>query len=1051
MRTSTGGKGLLGTGLRGKGVPAAFMAAAGFAAGLAMMATPALAQPKPHFTYLWHLEQPVYWPERQQGGLDRYERAWETIQRKDAGGTRPADDLRGIFGLADRVNVYQWRARDSINAIRWAGKAGAQISYSGGLIENIMSLGNANQLGYSPGWMNSLREARGWTTVSGKPRADIVLFSFHHGLLPLLDDSAIRKELQLYKRIYGDAWGTSVPMSRGLFPSEMAFSERLIPILASEGVAWAVVSAEKISRAAVDFPVVYGSGGINTDPPNKADQLNPAQVNYYRQSISRGCSPAEAVPLSLTPQWAEYRDPATGAVSRIIVVPASQGLSWRDGYAPLGTGDFNAIDAISRPARPMLIMLAHDGDNAWGGGFSYYMEATPNLVSSAQGQGFTATTVEQYLTDFPVPNDAVVKVEQGAWVNADGDFGAPTFLNWNWPLLNSSGGVDIDNGWHVDARNWAVITAAQNRVDTAEQIWTSPPAQGGNGGSVNITNILYPGGTTNGVERGWHYFLGGLNSGFMYYGTALDMEVKPSVTSNRAMQYIDPIIASAPASADRTAPTIWAPQRFPWNPGTTNFGPQFGYRQVGSNGDFQVYTFAYDVAGITSVTLKYRLDNDGTRARSSADNDTYAGGPGVGPWISVPMTRRVFPAGNVYNDPSIDFYVMPQYIADQYTASVTGVRSALVDYYVEAVDARGNVRRSPIDHVWVGAGTGGGGGGGGSVVTVSPNPPVAGQNVTITYDPAGRNLAGASQVFIHQGINGWQNVVTPNPAMTLASGKWTYTLNVPANASELDMVFNNGAGTWDNNGGADWKFTVTGTQAPSWVMNGTRDTDSVLVSGNAQNSQRLWLGLKGDVLYVATEAASSGNDRFIALASSVKPLMSSMWGKAGQVAGWDAFLGNEVDSNWNGWFDAAAGATQQASGGAGGVLEGTINLRTEFGTLPQSIRVAVLSFPTANGTNVVNSLQVPPAITSNTTVEANEYIEVPLCQLTNTCCPADFDGSGFLDSDDFIMFVSAFGLGCTGPGQPDAACVKSADYDGTGFVDSDDFIAYVTAFEAGCN
>ncbi len=111
----------------------------------------------------------------------------------------------------------------------------------------------------------------------------------------------------------------------------------------------------------------------------------------------------------------------------------------------------------------------------------------------------------------------------------------------------------------------------------------------------------------------------------------------------------------------------------------------------------------------------------------------------------------------------------------------------------------------------------------------------------------------------------------------------------------------------------------------------------------------------------------------------------------------------------------------------------------------------MLSFPTTNSTNVVNSLQVPPAITNNTTVEATEYIEVPLCQLTNTCCPADFDGSGFLDSDDFIAFVSAFGLGCTGAGQPDAACVRSADFDGTGFVDSDDFIAYVTAFEAGCS
>jgi hypothetical protein len=29
-------------------------------------------------------------------------------------------------------------------------------------------------------------------------------------------------------------------------------------------------------------------------------------------------------------------------------------------------------------------------------------------------------------------------------------------------------------------------------------------------------------------------------------------------------------------------------------------------------------------------------------------------------------------------------------------------------------------------------------------------------------------------------------------------------------------------------------------------------------------------------------------------------------------------------------------------------------------------------------------------------------------------------------------------------------CFDSADYDQSGFIDSDDFIAYVQAFEAGC-
>jgi hypothetical protein len=69
-------------------------------------------------------------------------------------------------------------------------------------------------------------------------------------------------------------------------------------------------------------------------------------------------------------------------------------------------------------------------------------------------------------------------------------------------------------------------------------------------------------------------------------------------------------------------------------------------------------------------------------------------------------------------------------------------------------------------------------------------------------------------------------------------------------------------------------------------------------------------------------------------------------------------------------------------------------------------------------------------------------------------CPADFDGSGFVDSDDFVFFIDQFTRGCTAPGEgafgPDPLCIKSADFDNTGFVDSDDFVAFIEAFSLGC-
>lgn len=1010
--------------------------AAGCASSL-FLVSGAIAQEKVHFTYLWHLEQPIYWPDQKVGSPDRYETAADSIFRVGGGGSgqHPENNLNDIFGLDDRKNVYQWRVKDSIGAISGKTEAGAQISYSGGLIENIASLGANNMLGYSSSWNSHNQTARNWYTnrgASSKRRLDIVLFSFHHALLPLCDENTIRKEIQLYKSIYPDAWGGG-GVSAGFFPSEMAFSTRMIPALAAEGVQWSIVSGEKISRACSNFPVVLGSGGINTDPPNLADQLNPAQTDYLRLSIDRGCSPAEAYPYAFTPRRARFVNPSTGAISSIIVVPASQSLGWKDGYAPIGTGFFDTLQTKNDGSRPQLVVLAHDGDNAWGGGYSYYMEATPNLVNSASSAGYVPTVIEQYLADHPVPANDYVHVEDGAWVNADGDFGSPQMINWNWPLLSSSGQIDVTGGWHEDARNWAVITAAQNRVDTAEQI----------AGGVNIRKILYPDATTTAAERAWHYFLGSLNSGYMYYGTSLDMEVKPTVACNEAVQHADTVIGSG--TADATGPSIWPVQRQPWNPGSANFGPQYGYQSVINNGDFHIWTFAYDVSGISTVTLKYRVDADGTRSLSNTENETFAGGPGVGAWQSLPMTKRVFPAGNVYNNPSINFFEMPQYIADQYYVQVTGLRSKLIDYYVEAVDTRGNIKRSAIEHVYIGSGQGGGNGGNTPVVQVNPATPVAGQNVTITYNPSGRVLAGANPIKIHYGFNNWASVISPDPTMTYSSsaGTWSITVPVASTATQLDFVFNNGASTWDNNNGADWHYIVTGGQAgQTWTMDGVRDTDSKLIASN--NGMNLWAGLKGDTLYVATNDAGEGNDHFIFVASNpAGALRAAPWAKAGQVANWLAFLADENDNTYNSWFDTTV-TRASATGANGGVLEGTIDLKALFGgVLPNTIALAVGPYGNADGGALVKASQVPASVNNDNNLDASEFAIVEVCSLTaagcSTPCAADFNNDGFLDFTDFDAFVAAFEAGGA-----------AGDFNKDGFIDFTDFDAYVSAFEAGC-
>jgi hypothetical protein len=130
----------------------------------------------------------------------------------------------------------------------------------------------------------------------------------------------------------------------------------------------------------------------------------------------------------------------------------------------------------------------------------------------------------------------------------------------------------------------------------------------------------------------------------------------------------------------------------------------------------------------------------------------------------------------------------------------------------------------------------------GPVWTV-PFTPVAGQPVTVYFDPTGRTLASATTVNIHHGFNtdvaaNWTPV--PGLAMTKDGSNWKYTYTVPANATIVRYVFNNNANTWDNNGGGNWNINVNSqpppTQppaAPSGLVAGQVSNTSISFSWNA--------------------------------------------------------------------------------------------------------------------------------------------------------------------------------------------------------------------------
>ncbi len=920
---------------------------------LLLAPTAAFAGTSVHTSYLWHMHQPIYWPDRSVSTPSRYETAYETILLGHS-----QSDVSSIFDKDDRVGDYQHYPKDAISSILDLPNAGAQVSFAGALMENLFSLGNNGWNGsrYSPTWYADYRTARSWTTSAGKPRLEPVIAGFHHGIAPLMDDNAFRMELATAKAIYDDAWGDTL-FSKGFFPAEMCFSERLIPALVDAGIEWSVVGDLHLARACADYP--SSASADNCDPPNRADQMNPAQGTYTNHSISRGVTLRIPYPFGFTPHRAEHIDPATGAVSSLVVIPAANAMGWEEGYGLFGTGGIDAIAPANDPARPMLVLLAHDGDNAWSGGYSYYYENVTQFAHAAASKGYSPTTVATYLASHPVPAADVVHVEDGGWVNADGDFGSPQFINWNWPLVDPAGDFDIPGGWAEDERNWAVLTAAENRVETAAEI----------AGAIDPAKVADPTAGANGAERAWHFLLAGYESGYMYYGASLDMEIKATLACNEAVSEADLILAGG---NDNTAPTVWLPQRLPWNPGGYGAGALWGYPGgdgVLQDSTFHVWTFCYDVSGLARVELMIRADLDGVNDPATHENETYAGGAGVGPWRAATMTRRVFPKDEPWPMAQIDFTELPSYMADEYYAFVAGYSNVLLDYYVEAEDSTGLVKRSPIQHVWVGAGSGGGTVD--SVAWWSPDPPVANGTVSIYYDSTGRVLSGASPAWIHCGTNNWQGVSDGAMTWDGAASAWRYDFTLPPSATSLEFVFHDNAGTWDNNGGADWTVPVNGATPPAFVLDGTLDTSAVL--WGSSGSLNLWGGFDGTTLYLATEgAAPGGSDRFLFVSSDTVPALAAPWSKAGSCAPWDFFLAAEESNGWSGWFDAA-GTVTAAAGldfAHGIVLEGTIDLDALYSPLPDTLYIAAAGYATADGGALVAQA---PAGNGNGDLTGNEY------------------------------------------------------------------------------
>jgi len=804
-----------------------------------------------------HLHQPNYWgePATAAGRPKQSQYAQDSQALKDAsqayyGDTiqHPENQLVGgnnsVFENPDKQQAYQVNIKKSIGAMDSA-DAGMTISFSGALQRNLWSFGRYNQAGYTLGWNNDNITAYNWKTSGGvNSRAEVLGQTYHHAFTPLLPKSALRKEIEMHRERTRKSWGLNPNLSdqsKGFWPIELAFSRHIIPVLAEYGYQWVMIPNSHLARTCPNYMDALAQPNpgaeLKADPPNRADQIGPTvPLNQWYGANRDTYGNVFPVPFAYQAHKAKYVDPETGAETKITVVPQCDYHGYQSGYAAVGWEHIDGkITQYNDPNQPCLVMLTNDGENFWGGGNSFWNEFAPNFMDEAPGHGKKAITIQEFLSTHPAPENDVVHVEDGSWLAADQ--GSPQFYRWlepprrisgiDWSNPNSI--FDLENGWHSDMRNWAVMLAGVNHCETAEQIFE------GNGGEVLAWRIEEPyqdGGTDNNpnaTEQAWHFLLWGFDSGFLYFGDTLDDEVKHTFAANRAISLAAPVIGDA--SQDLTPPTVFKPQRFPWNPGGKGKGQYLGGLTSGGGtvgfttppwpSDFYIWTFAYDLSGVNNVTLKIRVDGDGVNPLNDNANELYAGGAGVGSWVSLPMNYRQMPKNDPTGSSGLRFFVLPDEIADYYWFKVSGYRDVLLDYYIEATDSKGNLVKTDIQHVYVeDDGTAGS-----SSAAFSADPRDCAPLVT-TFSATNGPLEGVSPVFLQISFSNGQNYAIYQMT-SLGPDLWVYTNTVPDNAPNATVWFQNTGNTIsDNNNDAHWFTVIRDCDAPQGPSTASVDPPS---------------------------------------------------------------------------------------------------------------------------------------------------------------------------------------------------------------------------------
>lgn len=195
------------------------------------------------------------------------------------------------------------------------------------------------------------------------------------------------------------------------------------------------------------------------------------------------------------------------------------------------------------------------------------------------------------------------------------------------------------------------------------------------------------------------------------------------------------------------------------------------------------------------------------------------------------------------------------------------------------------------------------------------------------------------------------------------------------------------ANAYGNSAASDAAVLATAA-SDEFVMDGNADFPGYLVSNPGMT---IYAAVRGTKLYVATWSpgdnnSGAGSDHHIFVSDNLLPsaVTAAPWSKRGliAIASNKPYLAGESASTYAGWFNTTGAKPLFKAPLNSGVLEGTIDLVSEFGSLPENVYLAAVAYQTedasvADATKGKINAQAP-AGNGNDNLEPGEFFRVPV-------------------------------------------------------------------------